>query len=70
MYIHVLVKASSREEKVVKKSDDHFVVSVREKAKLNKANKRVLELFRAMNSGKNVRVISGHRSPSKIIAVD
>jgi len=70
MYIHVLVKANSREEKIVKKSDDHFVVSVREKAKLNKANKRVLELFRAMNADKNVKIISGHRSPSKIIAVD
>jgi uncharacterized protein YggU (UPF0235/DUF167 family) len=45
---------------------------VREKAERNLANKRVLEIIaEAFNvSVKKVRIINGHQSPSKILAVD
>lgn len=70
MYIKVLVKAGQRAEKVIKESDDHFVISVREKAERNMANKRILEIVRDMFPGMSVRIINGHQSPGKLIAVD
>ena len=44
-YIHVKVTAGAKKESFVKKSPDHFEVSVREKAERNMANTRVLELM-------------------------
>ncbi|MBU6232366.1 DUF167 domain-containing protein [Patescibacteria group bacterium] len=70
MYIKVRVKPGARAEEVIKESDDHFVVSVREKAERNQANSRVLEILRAMFPGKSVRIIHGHQGPSKLVAVD
>ena len=71
-YIHVKVKAGAGEESFKKKSEDHFLISVREKAHRNEANKRVLELV-AMHFKvpvNKVRIINGHRSPSKLLVVD
>ncbi|MEN9913201.1 MAG: hypothetical protein RLY66_609 [Candidatus Parcubacteria bacterium] len=70
MYIKVRVKAGQRAEKVIQESDDHFVMSVKEKAERNMANKRILEIVRSMFPGKSVRIINGHQSPGKLIAVD
>lgn len=53
-------------------SADHFEISVKEKAERNMANTRVLELiagyFKVPVS--KVRIINGHRHPSKLIVVD
>jgi uncharacterized protein (TIGR00251 family) len=72
MYCKVKVVPGAKKESFVKKSEDHFNVSVKEPAERNLANKRVLELvaehFR-VPYGK-VRLVSGHRSPSKIFRVD
>lgn len=70
MYIKVRVKAGQRAEEVIRESDDHFVISVREKAERNMANKRILEILRDMFPGKSVRIINGHHNPGKLIAVD
>ena len=71
-YIHVKVMAGARKESFVQKSEDHFEVSVREKAERNMANGRVVELvaghFKVPVN--KVRIINGHRSPSKLIVVD
>ncbi|MDE2038084.1 MAG: DUF167 domain-containing protein, partial [Patescibacteria group bacterium] len=65
MLIKVKVAADARAEKVVKKADDLFVVSVREPAERGEANERVLELLRLEHPGKPVRLVSGHLKPSK-----
>ena len=70
MYIKVRVKANSREESVVKESHDHYVISVKEKAERNLANKRIIEILKGMFPDHSVRIIHGHHSPSKLIAVD
>jgi len=70
MYIKIRVLAGARAEEVIKESDDHFVMSVKQKAERNMANKRVLEIVRSLYPGKKVRIISGHQSPGKIVAVD
>ena len=72
MYIKVKVKAGAKSEEVFQESADHFKISVREPAKRNMANRRVIELV-AMQfkvSPKNVRIISGHHSPGKLLAVE
>ena len=70
MYIHVKVTADAKEEKIEKKSDTQFVVSVREEAERNMANKRIVEIFRELYSTGKVRIINGHHSPSKLLSVD
>ena len=70
MYIKVRVTANAKVEKLTKKSDDHFIISVREKAEANQANKRIIEIVGGIYKTKKVRIVSGHHSPSKILAVD
>ncbi len=72
MYIKVRVEAGAKKESFEKVSEDHFEVSVKEKAERNLANGRVLLLVArhfSVLQGK-VRIISGHHSPSKIFSVD
>lgn len=71
-YIHVKVTAGARREAFSQKSADHFEVSVREKAERNIANARVMELIAghfAVPEG-NVRIVNGHRHPSKLLVVE
>ncbi len=72
MYLKVRVNASAKKEKVEKKSDDNFIISVKEKAKMNMANKRVCEIISSIYEipRKSVRIISGHQSPSKILSIN
>jgi uncharacterized protein YggU (UPF0235/DUF167 family) len=69
MLIKVKVTADARAEKVVQKSDDLLLVSVRQSAERNQANKRVLELLRALYPGKLIKIVHGQRSPGKIVEV-
>ena len=79
MYIHLKVTAGAREENfsprhggASKLSEDHFEVSVKQKAERNLANARVLQLvaeyFKVPVS--KVRIINGHRHPSKLLIID
>lgn len=70
MYVKVKIRAGARKEIVEKTSDDHYEISVREKAENNNANSRLLEIMHAEFSNSIIRIISGHHSPSKIISVD
>jgi len=72
MFIKVRVIAGSRKEKLDKKSNDHFIISVKEPAERNLANNRICEII-ALNfsvSRNAVRIINGHQSPSKILSVN
>jgi len=71
MYIRVRVAADIKKESFVIKTDDSFLVSVKEPAEGNRANTRVLELV-AEHFGinpKQIRIISGHHSPSKMLSI-
>ena len=72
MYIHVKVRAGAKKEMIEKISSDHFAVSVREKAERNMANRRVAELLAGEFhvSVKQVRLLNGHHSPSKVFSVN
>ena len=72
MYIKVTVSAGAKKERVAEISKSRLSVSVREPAKQNLANRRVVALI-ATHFGvaqKKVRIISGHHSPSKMLSVD
>ncbi len=71
MYIRVRVVADARKESFEQVSEDSFLVSVKDPAEQNRANTRVLELV-AIHLGikaKQIRIISGHHSPGKILNV-
>jgi uncharacterized protein YggU (UPF0235/DUF167 family) len=71
MYIKVKVKAGSRTEEVVKVNEDHYDISVKEKAERNMANNRVCEIMALILgvSKDAVRIINGHHSPSKMLSI-
>ncbi len=71
-YIHVKVVAGAGKENFNQKSEDHFEISVKEKAERNLANAKVIELVaRHFKVPANkVRIINGHRSPGKLLVVD
>ena len=70
MYIKITVIPNAKKE-IVKREDDTFTISVKEPAKQNLANKRVREIIASEYNIPigGVRLISGHRSPHKIIDV-
>jgi uncharacterized protein (TIGR00251 family) len=70
MYIKVRVKVDQKKEVIKEQSPDHFEVSLKEPAERNLANSRVIEIFREKYPDVDVRIVSGHHSPSKIISVD
>jgi uncharacterized protein YggU (UPF0235/DUF167 family) len=70
MYIHVRIKTKQKEEFVEKLSDTKFVVSVKAEPKQNRANTRMIELLKEYFNKTNIKIVSGHHSPSKLLAVD
>ena len=44
MYIKVKVVTNAKRENILKKSEDHFEIHVKEPAERNLANKRIIEL--------------------------
>ena len=71
MYIKVRAIAGAKKEEVVLEKPNYFKIFVREKAKQNMANRRIIELI-ARHYGvtvDKVRIISGHHSPAKLLNV-
>lgn len=71
MEVRIRVRANARREKFEQIAESEFAISVREKAKGNAANRRLLELV-ALYFGvpkKSVRIIRGHRALTKILSV-
>lgn len=70
MYIKVRVIAGAKKEIIEKISDDNFKISVKEPAERNLANGRILEIFKKSFPNSSVKIINGHHSPSKMLAID
>ncbi|PIR68842.1 hypothetical protein COX93_01355 [Candidatus Nomurabacteria bacterium CG_4_10_14_0_2_um_filter_30_12] len=72
MYIRVKVTASAKKEILKQINEDHFEIFVKEKAERNLANDRVLFLIaNHYDIKKNkVRIVNGHRSPTKLLIID
>ena len=70
MYVKVKITPDSKKENVTKVSDDHYEISVKQKAENNKANSRLLEIMHSEFPNSIIRIVSGHYSPSKIVSID
>jgi len=72
MFVKVKVQAGAKREVITKKSKDSYIISVREKAERNLANKRICEIIASLFSVsiKNVRIINGHQSPTKMLSIN
>lgn len=71
-YIKVVAVTGAKKESLVKKSEDHFIISVKEKAERNLANEKIIELladYFKVPKGR-VRIVNGHRHPHKLIFID
>ena len=71
MYIKVRVKTGQKKENVEQLTPTSFKIFVKEKAERNSANARVIKII-AEKIGvpaKKVRIISGHRAPSKLLSI-
>ena len=71
MLIHIKIEPESKEDSVTEKNKTSYIVKVREEAKENKANNKMLVLLaRHFKIERNkLRIITGHHSPSKIIEI-
>lgn len=69
MYVHVRVMPGARREALTETSPAHLQVSVKEPAAQNLANRRVQELVARHYRATKVRLVSGHRSTSKIFFI-
>ena len=71
MYIKVKAKTGQKKESWVKKNADTFLVSVKEEAERNMANRRIIALaakhFKVLPQ--KVRIIKGQTTPSKILSI-
>jgi uncharacterized protein YggU (UPF0235/DUF167 family) len=72
MFVKVKVQAGAKREVITQKSKDSFILSVKEPAERNLANNRIREIMasRFNVSVKNVRIINGHQSPSKMLSIN
>ena len=72
MYIRAKINSSANKEIFKQINEDHFEISVKEKAMNNLANNRIIELFSLhYHLAKNkIRIVNGHRSPTKLLIVD
>ncbi len=69
MYLKIKVFPDSKAERVEKNFDEEWKVWTKKPAERNLANERVLELVREEYPNTQVRIVSGHHSPSKIVSI-
>lgn len=71
MYIRVRVRAGARKETITKVSETEYYMTVREPAERNLANGKVRELLAGAVGARqeDVRIVTGHHSPTKIFDV-
>ncbi len=72
MYLKIIVTPGAKKEKIEEGKKAEFRIFVREPAQRNLANARVREVmalrFHVPLSA--VRILSGHRSPRKLLSID
>lgn len=71
MYLHVKVTPNNKREEILIEKENYWKISVKEPNERNLANKRVLEILREhYPNSKQIRIINGHTSPSKLFSLD
>lgn len=70
-FFKIEAEAGARKEEFVCISESRFTIKVREKAERNEANDRIRHLL-AKHLGvpvKTIRIVTGHRSKHKLLAI-
>jgi len=70
MRINVKAEPNSNENKVEKTDDLNFVVSVKDPPVQGRANRAIVKILSEYFHTPNVRIVSGHISRNKIIAIE
>lgn len=70
MFIKVHVKSRAKQEVVIEAGPDLLKISVKEPARGNRANDRIIEILRARFPKKVIRLVKGHQAPHKIVSID
>jgi uncharacterized protein YggU (UPF0235/DUF167 family) len=70
MYIHVRIKTKQKIELIEKISETKYIVSVKEEARQNRANMRMIEMIKDYCNVSTVKIVSGHHSPSKLLSIE
>ena len=72
MYIKVKTIAGAKKESFEQKSKTVFEIKIKERAKRNLANKKIIELI-ARHFGVSahaVRIVNGHHYPHKLLSIE
>ncbi len=71
MLIKVKVFPNEKKDEIIKKSEDSFIIKVKEKAELGQANKAVIWLLSLhfQIPGNKFRIIKGGKERNKIIEI-
>lgn len=70
MYIKVRVIADAREEVVEETGPSRYTFHLKESRERGLANARLLAILHEKFPGNIIKIVSGHHSPSKLIAID
>jgi len=72
MYVKVKVIVQAKKERIKLLKLNHYELSVKEPAERNLANQRICQIIAQIYqvSNKNIKIISGHHHPSKILSVN
>ncbi len=71
MLIKIKVFTAQKTEKILEKTKDKFDIYVKVEAENNMANERIIEILRnKFKEYNDIRIVSGHHSPSKIISLN
>lgn len=71
MYIRVHAVPGARKEHVTREGEGVYTIAIKEQAERNMANMRIREILAAELGvpAKEVKILTGHRSPSKVLVV-
>ena len=72
MYVKVRVTPGAKKERVLMVDAHEFAIAVKEPAKQNLANKRIIQIIaeRFHVPTRAVRMLSGFRSPNKVLTIE
>lgn len=72
MFIKVKVIPGAKKELIQKKSENRYILQVKEPAERNLANTRIRGIIASIYkvNVKTVRIISGHQNSSKILSIN
>lgn len=69
MIIYIKVRPNSEKKEILKKSDNSYLIYIKEKAENNKANIELIKLLQRYFKGKNIIIKSGFKSKNKIVEI-